>query len=187
MAQVGPLKWHGSYLNVLPLNFERMKILNLENVTGPNEWSSIYTNLLVLDLLVTKQEMPDDKEKSLWFNELENKVPSLIDYESGGLKKSPVADGHGAFVALLVELLSCELQALAGISSLFGDTYLVPGEDPVYRIVISCERKQTGMYAVRAAVDMVQDLVNSKPLDISHHLEHIILLEHNQGRLETAA
>lgn len=164
-----------------------MKIINLENRTGPNEWSSIYTNLVVLDLQVQAQEMPNEKEKSLWLNELECTFPSLIDYECGGLKKSPVTDGHGAFLALLVELVGCELQTLAGINSVFGDVYELPGNSSAYRIVMSCDHKETGFYAARAAVEMVQDLVNNRPIRISSYLEQLIMLQHNTGRLETAA
>lgn len=163
-----------------------MKIIKLKHISGENEWSSIYDNLVILDLQVARQEMPDEREKSLWLSELEDKFPSLIDYESGGLKKTPVADGHGAFVALLVELVGCELQALAGINSMFGDVSPLQ-ENSEYRIVISCDRRDTGIYAARAAVEMVQDLVNGKPLEYSEHLERLLMLHHNSGRLETAA
>ena len=163
-----------------------MKIINLDNITGPNEWSSIYTNLAVLDVHVPEQEMPGDRERSIWLNELESRLPSLIDYESGGLKKSPVSDGHGALIALLVELVSCELQALAGIDSMFGDVQKL-GNNSEYRIVISCERKETGFYALQSAFEIVQSIVNNKSVDLSRYIEQLILLHHTAGRLETAA
>lgn len=164
-----------------------MNIINLEHIHSNNKWSSIYDNLVLLDLHIPRQEMPGEKEKSLWITELENKFPGLIDYESGGLKKTPVSDGHGAFVALLVELVSCELQTLAGISSMFGEVSAIDGGEPRYRVIFSCEGKETGLYAARAAVEMVQYLVNGQPFEFSQYLERLVMLHHNTGRLETAA
>lgn len=153
-----------------------MKIKEITSIEGPNEWSSIYDQLIVLDLEVSA--LPSSvKETVMLLNELEMHFPSLIDYESGGLKKSAAAGTREAFLALLVELVAGELQAMAGTTALFSDTCQLDTPSS-FRIVFSYTHKETGYYAAAAAVDIVQSFISCSPGDVSLHLDKMLKLQH---------
>lgn len=152
-----------------------MILSNITAAEASNEWPHVYDQFIMLDIRVKEQEI-DEKEISLLLNELEGHFPSLIDYESGGLKKSPVSGSRGALLALLVELVAAELQSLAGIRSVFSDTKEPDSES--YRIVFSCHSIEEGMYVARSAVELVNALIACEPFDITSILEKLILLHH---------
>jgi cyanophycin synthetase len=162
-----------------------MKILELKSIEGANEWSTIYDQLILMDLEITGSGLLDEKQGRMLVNDLETHLPSLIDYESGGLKKTPVSGTTGAFISLLVELVATELQTMAGTSAVFSDVseLAAPG---VYRIVFSYEKKQAGLYAAAAAVNMVQALLQQSAVNMEEHLRELIVLLHTQG-VEKAA
>lgn len=158
-----------------------MKVIDLKHAEGANEWSALYTSLIVLDVEIADGELPGEREKVLLLNEIEIEVPSLIDYESGGLKKTPATGGKGAFIALLVELLSAELQVLSGQPAGFSDSFELSGKKGIHRIVFSCDTKETGFYTAKAAVDMINSILHDQPIGICDHLQELITLQHAEG------
>jgi hypothetical protein len=153
-----------------------MILTNITVAEGPNEWSSIYDRLIIADMQIPGEQLMDEKETSLLLNEIEEHFPSLIDYESGGLKKSPLSGSRGALLALLVEMVAVELQAVVHVRSVFSDTQEhAAGE---YRIVFACEGIEEGMYAARAAVEIVQALISRTPFDLNSILKELIQLHH---------
>jgi hypothetical protein len=162
-----------------------MNILEIRTVDGPNEWSSMYNRLAVIDIKIDQCFAAGEKEQRILLNELETHFPALIDYESGGLKKSPVSGTCEAFVALLIELVAGELQLLVGVTPLFSDTY-VTEQASVYRVVFSCDRGYTAVHTVKAAIDIVQVLIDRTPLEISAHLQQLVRIQRDE-QIENAA
>lgn len=163
-----------------------MKVIDLKHAEGANEWSALYKSLIILDVEIADGELSGEKEKVMLLNEIEIEMPSLIDYESGGLKKTPVTGGKGSFIALMVELLSAELQVLSGQPAGFSDSFELPGKKGMHRIIFSCDKKETGTYAANAAVNMINAILQDRPTDICGHLQELIALQHASG-IEHAA
>jgi cyanophycin synthetase len=140
-----------------------MKILNIKVMRGPNYWSGYRKKLIVLNLdLEELEQFPTNKIYG-FSQRLEALLPSLFthrcsaDYEGGFFERVRT----GTWMGHVIEHVALELQTLAGMNCGFGRTRSthLPG---VYNVVFSYEYEKAGVYAAKAAVRLMQELVDNK-------------------------
>lgn len=138
-----------------------MKILKLQTLRGPNYWSIRRHNLIVmhLDLKDLHEVFSDDI--SGFYEGLVESLPGLDDHHC-----SPGCQGgflqrvkEGTLMGHVIEHVALELQSLAGMPVDFGRTResATPG---VYRVVIEYKDAEAGRYAARAAVRLVESIID---------------------------
>lgn len=143
-----------------------MRVVDIRAFDGRNVFSHRPAVALQLDLGPLADVTTD---------QLDGFVPALLD-------ALPSLDSHrcaigrrGGFIARLVEgtllghvveHVALELQALAGADVNFGKTRQT-GAPGVYLVVAECQGAEVGLYATRAAVEMVASLVTGGRCDVA--------------------
>lgn len=164
-----------------------MKVIKVLHEASAGERSFSYSQPMLLDIEVEHTDIIDDKRASLLLHDLEDHLPSLIDYESGGLKKSPVSGDKDAFVALLVELVLSELLLMTGVSYVYSETKKISGQKTMsYRVTYSCDREDTGRHAAGIAVEIVQEFLRGNDPDLPGRLQKLLAIS-QPGQVENAA
>ncbi len=138
-----------------------MRILSLQTLRGPNDWSIRRPKLIEMQLdLQAMDEVFSDTIPG-FYDGLVAALPSLIDhacspgYRGGFFER--VKDG--TLMGHVIEHVALELQSLAGMTVDFGRTRrgAVPG---VYRVVFEYQAERAGRYAGRAAFRLVESLID---------------------------
>lgn len=141
-----------------------MKILNTQVLKGPNYWSNYRKKLIVLTLdLQHHEELPTNRIEH--FNEgLKNLLPSLYEHRcSLGVKGGFFSRlEEGTWLGHVLEHIALELQTLAGMNCGFGRTYST-SKYGVYDVIYSYESEEAGIYAGRAAFNLITALTTHVP------------------------
>jgi cyanophycin synthetase len=138
-----------------------MRILKLQTLRGPNYWSIRRQNLIEMRLDLEQLDEVFSDQISGFYEGLVEALPSLVEhccspgYRGGFLERVKA----GTLMGHIIEHVALELQTLAGMSVNFGRTRAAaaPG---VYRVVFEYHNEAAGRYAARAAVRLVESLVD---------------------------
>ncbi|RAP35776.1 cyanophycin synthetase [Legionella quinlivanii] len=160
-----------------------MDILNLRVLRGPNYWSNTRQKLIVMKLdLKEFEEFPSSAIPG--FNDsLKQLLPSLYNHfcsessEGGFFKRLD----DGTWLGHVIEHVALELQWLAGMECGFGRTRSA-NEKGVYHVVFSYEIESAGLYAAKAAVELISTLAHQRPYTlVDHHLEQLKQIKQHEG------
>ncbi|MFJ1269164.1 cyanophycin synthetase [Legionella lytica] len=140
-----------------------MFIINQQVIKGPNYWSNYRKKLIVFTIDIdTYEERPSNLIKN--FNEnLIKLLPSLNAHRC-----SPGVFGgflmrlnEGTWLGHIIEHVALELQTLAGMDCGFGRTYGT-SKTGVYQVIFSYEHEEAGLYAGKAAFNLVKQLASGQ-------------------------
>lgn len=151
-----------------------MKILDIKVLRGPNYWSNRRHKLIVMKLdLEEMEERPSDKVDG-FAAQLEKMLPSLYEHHC--------SEGHeggffervreGTWMGHISEHIALEIQTLAGMDCGFGRTRDT-GENGVYNVVFTYTQERAGVYAAKAAVRIVEALIEGKPYQLDEDIQKL--------------
>lgn len=117
------------------------------------------------------EERPSSKVDG-FADQLEKMIPSLYEHHC--------SEGHeggffervreGTWMGHIIEHVALEIQMLAGMDCGFGRTRGT-GEDGVYNVVFSYTQEQAGVYAARAAIRIVESLIDGKSYKLDDDIQ----------------
>lgn len=159
-----------------------MEIINIKVMRGPNYWSTYRKQLIVMKLdLQECEEYPSNKIEG-FAERLEELMPSLYDHRCS--EKTPGGFlervRRGTRLGHIVEHVALELQSLAGMPCGFGRTHSA-GEKGIYFVVFAYQIKTAGIYAAKAAVNIVEALKNNIQYDIKNDIEELTRINRIEG------
>ncbi|MBA3705199.1 MAG: cyanophycin synthetase [Bacteroidetes bacterium] len=144
-----------------------MKIKDIKVMRGPNYWSSFRKKLIVAKLDLENLEYSSTEKVTNFAERLEKLIPSIYEHRcSPGVKGGFLQRvREGTWMGHVVEHVALELQTLAGMPCGFGRTRSTHKKG-VYFVVFAYEVEEAGVYALKAAVNIVQHLISDTPYDI---------------------
>lgn len=149
-----------------------MRIVEIKTMRGPNYWSIRRNKLIQMKLdLEEHEEMPTNKIEG-FRQRLEELIPTLYDHRcSEGV---PGGFFHrvdeGTWMGHVIEHIALEIQTLAGMDTGFGRTRGT-GRHGEYYVVFDYIEEAAGVLAARSSFQIVQDLMDNKPIDIQEHIQ----------------
>ena len=151
-----------------------MKILETRVLRGPNYWSNRRHNLIVMHIDLEDMEHYPSNTVPGFPERLQNLIPSLYEhrcsrgYEGGFLERLR----DGTWMGHIMEHVALEIQVLAGMQCGFGRTQTdVP--EGIYNVVFSYEVERAGLYAARAAFEIVRAMIAGEPYDIEKDIQKL--------------
>lgn len=161
-----------------------MKILNIKILRGPNYWSQYHKKIIVMKLDLGKYEYLPTNLLGDFNLKLQKLIPSLYEHYC-----SPQCPGglfqrmqEGTWLGHVTEHVALELQTLAGMDCGFGRTFGAH-EQGVYHVIFSYQIEQAGIYAAKAAVNLVECLATGKNYEkLEKDIEKLKKI-HNQYRV----
>ncbi|CAN1213109.1 cyanophycin synthetase [Tumidithrix helvetica PCC 7403] len=129
-----------------------MKILKIQTLRGPNQWSIQRHQLVVVRLDL------EDFSKNIisFYQDVIKVLPSLVHSSLDSPHSHPKSITSAAEV---VQLVALELQKLTGMNVGFG-TVRATIEPNVYQTIFEYQHEQAGRYAARAAVRICQSILD---------------------------
>lgn len=151
-----------------------MKILEIKVLKGPNYWSVRRPKLIQMKLDLEEMEQRPSNTIEGFRQRLEAIFPSMIEHRCsvgtrGGFFQRVE---EGTWMGHVIEHVALELQTLAGMDTGFGRTRGA-GEDGVYFVVFSYMEEEAGVYAARAAVRIVQAIIDGSAYDLSEDIQRL--------------
>src|SRR5258705_1249473 len=151
-----------------------MKILDIKVLKGPNYWSVRRPKLIQMKIDLEEMEHKPTNKIPGFRERLEKLIPSLIEHRCS-------EDGRGGFfhrvdegtwMGHVIEHIALEIQTLAGMDTGFGRTRTPEGEKHgVYYVVFSYMEEDAGVYAAKAAVRIVEALIDGKDYDMGPDIQ----------------
>jgi cyanophycin synthetase len=145
-----------------------MKILDIRVMRGPNYWSIRRHKLIVMRLDLEEMEERPTNLIPGFLDRMKAIMPSLYYHRC-----SEGVDGgfyhrveEGTWMGHVIEHLALELQTLAGMDTGFGRTRST-GKEGIYNVVFSYIEEEAGIYAGKAAFQLVEALVNGTDFDLN--------------------
>ncbi len=149
----------------------KMKILDIKVMQGPNYWSYARHNLIVM--LLDLQEMEKYPSNAVpGFNDrLKALMPTLYEHRCsegvpGGFYQRLE---EGTWMGHVIEHIALEMQSLAGMESGFGRTRGADREG-VYHVVFSYYEAKAGVYCAKASVALAEALIRGEEYDLEADL-----------------
>lgn len=143
-------------------------------MNGPNYWSVRRHKLIVMLLdLQEMEERPSNKIPG-FLERLKSLIPSLYSHRCsedcpGGFFKRVE---QGTWMGHVIEHIALEMQTLAGMNTGFGRTR--ESDQPgVYHVVFSYVEPKAGEYTARAAVRLVQALIDGEEYDLAADIQRL--------------
>ena len=140
-----------------------MKILTIKVLNGPNYWSSYRKQLIEMKLDLGEYEYSPTNHLDGFTTRLKALIPTLYAHRC-----SPGVEGgfyqrldEGTWLGHVVEHIALELQVLAGMACGFGRTFSAH-EEGVYHVIFAFTIESAGIYAAKAAVNLVECLAKGK-------------------------
>ena len=151
-----------------------MNILNINVTSGPNIWSVKKHRLVVMQLDIGDLEYRPTNEIDGFYERITALIPSLYNHqcsedEPGGFFLR-VKDG--TWIGHVIEHIAIEMQVLAGIEAVFGQTRGT-GAEGQYYVAFDCADEESGRLAAEKAVVIAQNLVDGVETDFDQHIEEI--------------
>lgn len=151
-----------------------MKILEIKVLKGPNYWSVRRPKLIQMKLDLEEMEQRPSNTIEGFRQRLEAIFPSMVEHRCsvgtrGGFFQRVE---EGTWMGHVIEHVALELQTLAGMDTGFGRTRGA-GEDGVYFVVFSYMEEEAGVYAARAAVRIVQAIIDGSAYDLSEDIQRL--------------
>jgi len=149
-----------------------MNIREIRAMRGPNYWSIRRHFLIVMKLDLQEMEERPSNLIEGFSERLERMFPTMYAHECseghpGGFFKR-VKDG--TWMGHVVEHIALEIQTLAGMDVGFGRTRST-SEHGVYNVVFAYMEEKVGIYAAKAAVRIVEALVEDEKYDLEDDLQ----------------
>jgi cyanophycin synthetase len=151
-----------------------MKILELRALRGPNYWSVRRPKLIQMKLDLEDMEQRPTSHVKGFRERLEATMPTLVEHRcSEGV---PGGFFHrveeGTWMGHVIEHVALELQTLAGMDTGFGRTRGT-GKEGEYWVVFSYLEEEAGLYAAKAALNLVQALIDNTPHDLEGDIQRL--------------
>ena len=154
------------------MSHKTIKFLSITHLKGPNVWT--YTP--VLEALIDIGDLEDCPSNTIpgFYDRLSSWLPGLVEHrcsydERGGFLRRVE---EGTWPGHIMEHVSLELQALAGMPGGFGRAREVPIRG-VYKVVVTAWHEMVTRYALEAARDLVMDGIEDKPFDVAAAVSHL--------------
>ena len=154
------------------MSHKTIKFLSITHLKGPNVWT--YTP--VLEALIDIGDLEDCPSNTIpgFYERLSSWLPGLVEHrcsydERGGFLRRVE---EGTWPGHIMEHVSLELQALAGMPGGFGRAREVPIRG-VYRVVVTAWNEMVTRYALEAARDLVMAGIEDKPFDVAAAVSHL--------------
>lgn len=159
-----------------------MQIIDVKVLRGPNRWSNYRRKLIEATIDLGKLEnYPTNRIKG--FRErLEKAIPSLYYHwcsegEPGGFLQRVE---KGTWMGHVMEHVALELQAMAGMDCGYGRTRS-QWERGLYHVVFAFEIEKAGLYALDAALRMVETLAREKDYDCAEDIIELTKMRARYG------
>jgi cyanophycin synthetase len=155
----------------------QMEIIEIKVMRGPNFWSGYRKKLIVMKLDIGDWEQRPTNIIDGFGETLERVLPSLKSHccsegvEGGFLMRVK----EGTWLGHVVEHIALELQKLAGMDCGFGRTRSTHVKG-IYHVVFSYVNEKAGIYAAKAAVNLVSMLLSQLDYNVDddiHELQRI--------------
>jgi cyanophycin synthetase len=154
------------------MSHKTIKFLSITHLKGPNVW----TYGPVLEALVDIGDLEDCPSNTIpgFYERLSSWLPGLVEHrcsydERGGFLRRVE---EGTWPGHIMEHVSLELQALAGMPGGFGRAREVPIRG-VYKVVVTAWHEMVTRYALEAARDLVMAGIEDKPFDVAAAVSHL--------------
>ncbi|MBK9637763.1 MAG: cyanophycin synthetase [Bacteroidetes bacterium] len=149
-----------------------MKIREIRAMRGPNYWSIRRHFLIVMKLDLEEMEERPSNLIEGFSERLEKMFPTMYEHECsegcpGGFFKRV---REGTWMGHVVEHIALEIQTLAGMDVGFGRTRST-SEHGVYNVVFAYMEEKVGIYAAKAAVRIVEALVEDERYDLEDDIQ----------------
>ncbi len=138
-----------------------MKIIEIKVLKGPNYWSIRRPKLIQMKLDLEEMEQKPTNSIPGFRERLEKLFPTMYEHRcSVGIRGGFFQRvDEGTWMGHVIEHVALELQTLSGMDTGFGRTRGT-GKEGEYYVVFSYMEEDAGVYAARAAVRIVQSLVD---------------------------
>ncbi|MBZ9728062.1 cyanophycin synthetase [Salegentibacter sp. JZCK2] len=151
-----------------------MEILEIKVTRGPNYWSGYRKNLIVMKLDIGDWEQRPTNKIAGFGESMERLLPSLkshtcsVGVEGGFLMRVK----EGTWLGHVVEHIALELQTLAGMDCGFGRTRSTNVKG-IYHVIFSYIIEKAGIYAARAAVNLVECLLSELDYKVDNDIQEL--------------
>lgn len=151
-----------------------MKIIDFRVMRGPNLWSIRRHKLIVMRLDLEEMEKYPSNMIPGFLERMQELMPSLYEHRcsEGCLGGFYIRVKEGTWMGHIVEHIALELQTLAGMDTGFGRTRST-GEVGIYNVVYSYIEEKAGVYAGKAAVKIVDALINALPYNLAEDIQQL--------------
>src|SRR3978361_343158 len=159
-----------------------MKIESLKVMRGPNYWSTYRKQLIVMKLdLQESEEYPTNKIDG-FAERIEALMPSLYEHRCSEKRPGGFLERvrKGIWLGHVIEHIALELQSLAGMPCSFGRTRST-GKKGGYNVVFAYQVEEAGLYAAKAAVNIVTAIKENRPYDIQKDIEELAAIQRDLG------
>lgn len=155
---------------------------------GPNVWSTYRQKVIVMKLdLQGSEHFPTNKIDG-FAERIEALLPSLYEHECSEDKPGGFFERvrEGTWLGHVVEHVALELQSLAGMECGYGRTRSARIHG-VYYVVFTYEIEKAGIYAAKAAVELVTALRDGSTYDVTKDIEELVRIREAEGLSEFAS
>ncbi|WP_019947110.1 cyanophycin synthetase [Hymenobacter aerophilus] len=158
-----------------------MKIVNLRTMRGPSFWSVKHYRLIVMK--VDLEELADKWSSSV--PALAEQLPGLLprltdappsDADKSILKKPPLTAEQltdGEPLGYVIQHVALALQRTAAMPVFWGKSYPAEHEPGVEFVVFAYQEERAGRVAAEAAVQIVDDICQGRPVNIERTIEEL--------------
>jgi UDP-N-acetylmuramyl tripeptide synthase len=149
---------------------------------GPNIWSSYRRKVIVMKLDLQGSEHFPTSRINGFAERIEALLPSLYEHECSEDKPGGFFERvrEGTWLGHVVEHVALELQSLAGMECGYGRTRSARIHG-VYYVVFTYEIEKAGIYAAKAAVDLVTALRDGNSYDIDKDIRELVRIRESEG------
>src|SRR4030095_3600930 len=152
-----------------------MKILEIKVLRGPNYWSVRRPKLIQMKLDLEEMEQRPTNKIPGFRERLEKLIPTLYDHRCS--EDAPGGFFHrvdeGTWMGHVIEHVALEIQTLAGMDTGFGRTRNTGEKESVYYVIFDYIEEDAGVYAARAAVRIVQAIIDELPYNLDGDLQEM--------------
>ncbi|WP_296623254.1 cyanophycin synthetase [Marivirga sp.] len=158
-----------------------MEIIQINALRGPNYWSGYRKKLIVMKLDLGEWEHMPTNMINGFGKSLERVLPSLKSHrcsegvEGGFFQRVK----EGTWLGHVVEHIALELQTLAGMDCGFGRTRST-NKKGTYQVVFSYVIESAGIYAAKAAVDLVEKLLKQLNFNVNDYIHELELMYNSE-------
>ena len=151
-----------------------MEIIEIKVIRGPNYWSTYRKKLIVIKLDIGDWEQLPANMIDGFSESLVHLLPSLKCQRGSLAIEGDFLDREkkDTWLGQVVVQIALELQNLAGMDCSFGQTHTTNFKG-MYNIVFSYVIEKAGIYAAKAAVDLVENLLNKLDHNIDVDIQEL--------------
>lgn len=151
-----------------------MKIEEIKVLKGPNYWSIRRHKLIQMRLNLEEMEQRPSNTIEGFLDRLQTLLPSLYEHQCSEGKPGGFFSRveEGTWMGHVIEHVALEIQTLAGMDVGFGRTRGT-GKEGEYNVVFSYMEEDAGVYAAKAAVRIVEAIVEGKEYDLADDIQNM--------------